>query len=66
MTYTENNIHWVITEQGREFHYPKALYNLRDAKAHLQKYVDEVGGRITPKKTVFATVVVNEENRMFQ
>ena len=66
MTYTENNIYWIITAQGREYHYPKAIYSLPDAKKHLQKYVDEVGGRITPKKVVFATVVFNEENKLFQ
>lgn len=81
MTYTENNIYWIITAQGREYHYPKALYSLPDAKKHLQKYLDEVGGKaptgyndevglLTPK-TEFPPLepkrvkITNEENRMF-
>ena len=42
MTYTENNIYWIITAQGKEYHYPKAIYSLPYAKIHLQKYIDEV------------------------
>lgn len=43
MTLTETNIYWIFTSQGREFHYPKAVWSEQSAREHLENYFAEVG-----------------------
>lgn len=81
MTLLQTAFYYIFTVNGREFHYPKALYSLPDAMKHLQKFIDEVHGKaptgyndevglLTPK-TEFPPLepkrvkITNEENRMF-
>jgi len=43
MTLTETHIYWIFTSQGREFHYPKAVWSEQAAREYLENYFVEVG-----------------------
>jgi len=50
MTLTETNIYWIFTAQGREYHYPKAVWSKNDAEKHLADYFEQVANFDKTKK----------------
>jgi hypothetical protein len=50
MVSTETHIYWIFTSQGREFHYPKAVWSFDDAKKHLEDYFRQVANFDSKRK----------------